>query len=313
MNYYVRLVLTVFLTVLGSARCDLDFCEDGFQISKKYTNCWTQSTFEHKYKDLHVQHEVYTAKFVEDYAKHMCSVVKPNAIACLRKEISECSNIEKILEMADDSGGTCNHNKLNPFFKLHIIDHLAPVKSNSPCLTIADNSDCYDTAIKGVKQKGIHISRFHYEADKFFASIWDCQVRLFKSQSDICKHWQLPMLLSLQAMAMPSLFGMKLTNVHVALLELSEIPPSPVATSRPELKNNVNRNKLFVLLKVLRQKPEIADEGILLQVNLAADQDDHKNNVKIVNLTDKKNKQNKSPKVTKVKTGKHEDENEMIN
>ena len=44
---------------------------------------------------------------LEQYALHMCNVVKPTALDCFAQEISACSNAENLYKMADASGGTC--------------------------------------------------------------------------------------------------------------------------------------------------------------------------------------------------------------
>ncbi|BFZ13346.1 hypothetical protein BsWGS_16385 [Bradybaena similaris] len=286
MRFYASLIVTVLLTVLDSAVCDLDPCENGYHIAKEYTDCWRDSKFLNKTNKLSVPQLVYTAKDVEEYATHMCSVVKPAALECLTRQVSRCSNIKKILEMADTSGGTCYHNQLDDYFKHAIIDHLPPVRSDSACFNISDTSRCYDNAASSIRSHSVPISKFHFEADKFFAKIWECQVQLYKSNEKICPNWQIPMLLSLQDMAMPTLFGMKLTEEHISMLELKNEAPTtrrrPIFTTpRPPSGDEIPSKKVFILLRVLTQKPDASDGDVVIQVNVGGNSvEDVKANVK---------------------------------
>ncbi|CAG5127725.1 unnamed protein product [Candidula unifasciata] len=315
MKVYAYLIVTVLHIVLDIAVCDLDPCEDGYEIAKEYTDCWRDSKFVNKTAKMSVPQAEYTAKDVEEYATHMCRVVKPEALKCLRRQLSRCTNIKKILEMADNSGGTCDHYELDDHFKHSIIEHLPSVRSDSPCFNISDTSNCYDNAATTIRRHGVPISKFHYEADKFFAKIWECQVRLYKSNSKVCPNWQLPMLLSLQDMAMPTLFGMKLTEEHVSMLEFNnEESTTRTTPTRPPKADSEVKSKFFILLRVLAQRPEAVDGDVVIQVNAGEGVGDIKANVKHTNVIDKKkNKVNKGQKARKEKTWNQDINNQMIN
>ncbi|XP_055890698.1 uncharacterized protein LOC106071093 [Biomphalaria glabrata] len=276
MRYSLDSVLVLLFGLLGLAYAS-EFCHRGFQIAAKYHECWESATYANRFTELYEKHERYTPEFLQAYATHMCSVVKPKALECLRKQVAECSNAQKLISMADESGGACEKNGLNPAFKHHIIDHLKTVKGDSPCFTIADDSyKCYVKAGEQIMKSGVDtvdISKFYKVADKFFDIIWDCLITIFRSNSDICEQWQLPMLLALQKTAMPSLFGMRLNNNQIAKLELEDarnIPEQTTTTSPDENECGQKNDKYFILLKALIQKPQPEPGDLVLQVNTGA-------------------------------------------
>ncbi|KAH9507636.1 hypothetical protein Btru_053305 [Bulinus truncatus] len=191
---------------------------------------------------------------------------------CLQKEVATCKNAHKLMNIANESGGACEGNNLNPFFKQHVIDHLETVKGDSPCFTIADDSyKCYEQAGEQIMRSGVDtvdISKFYKVADKFFDIIWDCLIKVFKSNSETCKQWQLPMLLALQKTAMPSLFGMRLNNYQVAKLELGDFTNIPTTTDSPSSKDCEGKSEqYFILLKALLERPQAGPGDLVLQVN----------------------------------------------
>ncbi|XP_059147731.1 uncharacterized protein LOC131935374 isoform X2 [Physella acuta] len=263
------LVLISVHTIAFSAANE--FCHRGFQAAAKYHECWESATYANKYPQLYEPHKEYTQDFLQGYAVHMCSVVKPQALECFKKEVADCSNANKLVTIANESGGACEGDHLNPFFKSHIIDHLQTVPGDSPCFDIADSSyQCYVAAGQQIMDSGVDtvdISRFHKVADKFFNIIWDCLIDVFKSNSDKCKQWQLPMLLALQKTAMPSLFGMKLNRDQVAKLELEDASKLPTTKAPPVDTCKHDNDNVLLLLKILTDKSQAKKGDLLLQIN----------------------------------------------
>ncbi|CAL1533973.1 unnamed protein product [Lymnaea stagnalis] len=307
MGYTVFAIVCFVETIYGAH----EFCHRGFQVATKYHQCWDSATYEHKYTGLYVAHKDYTPEFLQDYATHMCSVVKPKALECLQKEVKDCSNAAKLVAIANESGGACEGNHLNPFFKLHIIDKLKTVNGDSPCFTIADNSyKCYVMAGDVIMKSGVDtvdISKFHRVADKFFGIIWDCLIDVFKTNSSMCEQWQLPMLLALQKTAMPSLFGMRLNNYQVAKLELEDSFVIPTTT--PSVIEDCKKGTYFILLKALLDKPVAESGDLVLEINtnedgkpsitLASNPKDNEDFAAFVDLVSKKDQRKEKKKKEK--------------
>ncbi|XP_005091286.2 uncharacterized protein LOC101851998 [Aplysia californica] len=272
------LVAPLLVVFLGYCHADPEYCDRGFLISSKFHTCWETATAKRPFSQLHKIHAVYTPQLLELYASHMCSVVKPLALDCLKNEVSSCSNMDKLLATADSSGGACTKNHLNPLFKQHIIDHLKPIRGDSPCFDVADQAyKCYEMAGEKILKSGvshINIDFFYKVADKFFGYIWDCHVDLFKGMSDVCENWQIPMLFSLQQNAMPSLFGMKLDNYQISKLELSRNKSVlPVTTPAPVVDETCKNARVtsYLLMRVVKDKREAQPGDILVQLDAGGD------------------------------------------
>ena len=51
-----------------------------------------------------------------------CSVVKPVALECFARNVTHCNYRERLLAIADESGGACYGNRLNREFKERAYD-----------------------------------------------------------------------------------------------------------------------------------------------------------------------------------------------
>ncbi|CAG5127724.1 unnamed protein product [Candidula unifasciata] len=229
---YAHFLLTVFLTVLGSGVCELQFCDDAYQQFLMYADVWKDVRSASESSTTHSIPEMYTAKYLEDYAKQICSVVAPQARNSFRTEVAQCHNVNQTLAVLEEPGGFCQGNTLNYRVKAAIIDRLRPVSNFITCMKINDYSNCYSSASSELKETRLLVSSFHDELDRFFDQIWDCQARLYKSHSGSCPNWQLPMLLSLDSMYVPVLFRVRLTDRQIAMLELdTDVTSTTPATS----------------------------------------------------------------------------------
>ncbi|KAK3765821.1 hypothetical protein RRG08_026291 [Elysia crispata] len=249
------------------------FCKRGFQVAGLYHECWKEATIAKPFEQLFETQEVYDGAFVEKYASHMCSKVKPLALRCLRKKVRNCTNSQKLISIADGSGGACTKNKLNPYFKLHITSKLKPVSRKSACFDVRKKSySCHMEAGDKILGRGVkaeEIPHFHKVADKLFDYLWQCMIDKFKSNADMCPNWQLPMLLTLQRTAMPSLFGMRLNNHQIAQLELDKQPTDDVTnvdTGNIGCSTCKSDGKVYILIRVLSERPKKQDGDILLEM-----------------------------------------------
>ncbi|BFZ13347.1 hypothetical protein BsWGS_16386 [Bradybaena similaris] len=241
------LFLAVLLTVLDSTVSELEICDDAYQQLLTYSGIWKDVRAVKKFTSDYDYPGRLSPKYLREYAKYICRVVNPLALINFRSKMAGCQNMEQITALVEENRGFCSGTRLNARVKQSIIDRLSPVLGghNHACLTISDNSVCDSAVADKLKEKRLPVSSFRNETDKFFDSIWECQLNLFKSHSSSCPDWQLPFLLSLDTMDVPALFRVRLTDQQIAMLELNKAAP----TSTRKKKNKNKKKKMKALLK----------------------------------------------------------------
>lgn len=231
----IHLVLTMVALgcTTGPSSAEPDYCKRGMWLSDAYRHCFEQQRINLPYLPLQQLTPVVDGCMVEDYARHVCQVVKPAALSCFEGEVRSCDHKDRLLAIADQSGGACSGNQVNKEFKEHILNFLQPVRTDSRCFSLLgeDAYQCWVEETMTMMEENpnletMSVDEFIVANNQFFDRLLTCFVDVFRSNVAACENWQIPLLMELQGTGIPSLFGMTFTPEQMDRLELVQECPT---------------------------------------------------------------------------------------
>nr|KAG5712760.1 hypothetical protein BaRGS_029815 [Batillaria attramentaria] len=223
----MMMMAVLAISIFQNTGAEPEYCKRGVKVSEAYQHCFEEAHFRHPFQPLHEHHDIIDGCMVEAYATHVCQVVKPSALRCFRRNVTLCDYRDRILAIADESGGACYGNNLNREFKEHVLNFLEPVRGDSQCFILGDRAyECYRQAgIEMIENNPnlevLSVDDFMPVANQFFESVFDCFIAVYRSNTPICENWQIPLLLEFQGTALPSLFGASFTPEQMDRLEVT--------------------------------------------------------------------------------------------
>ncbi|PVD21446.1 hypothetical protein C0Q70_19619 [Pomacea canaliculata] len=215
-------------------------------LSDAYRHCFEEQRFNLPYLPLQQVTSVVDGCMMEDYARHgfhphyaVCDrVVKPAALSCFEGAINRCDDKDRLMTIADHSGGACDGIQVNGEFKKHVLNFLLPVRADSGCFSeqLDDaTNECLENGVdmmerENAKLQLLTVDKFIVANNIFFDRVFTCFIDVYRSNMAACRNWQIPLLLQLQSTAIPSLFGMTFTPEQMGKLET--MPPASTSSEQ---------------------------------------------------------------------------------